>query len=126
MNPLKYSLTGLFCENSFSIENAELRNANFYLKLWGIFEKGRLQLRGFSSLSDFFKTRHTQELNLSITEKLRRLFHKQSYDQIQLAMSSKSNLNILYVYQLPDAETPFELDLENLSFSLNNMPLRHP
>ncbi len=122
MQPLRYNLTGFLSKNSATMEDIELKNDNFYMKLWGVFEKSVLRLHGFASLSDFFKTQISQETRLSIVEQFKLLFKKQP-DSIAFMLKSKSNLTIAYINCLMKI-TPLAIQLENLSFSINNLPLR--
>ena len=120
--PLRYNLKGYLLKSGLNMENIELKNDDFYMKLWGIFENGTFRLHGFASLSNFFKAQAARKSSRAIIKQFKAMLSKK-HDPFQAMLNSKSSLNIGYINCLMKI-TPLSLQLENLSFSVNNIPLR--
>lgn len=105
--PLQFSFRGFLTKDEFSIENLELRGENLYSRLWGGTNGNILRLNGSAFINTLFKDSGYQEPRVSS----------------EVFYLPQANLHIFDIDCLVNLTYP-RLQIQNLSFSLNNAPVK--
>jgi len=120
-NKLDYNFTGNFTRRGVVIDNLELQKENLYLKSWGELEGDFFRLSG-----SIFSVRPLGTYYLrkpKFLDKIEKFFGRKEKSATQIIIPSMSSLNIFdlgcLVKFIPDG-----VSIENLSFSLQDMPFR--
>jgi len=120
-NKLDYNFTGNFTRHGVVIDNLELEQENLYLKSWGELEGDLFRLSG-----SIFSVRPVGTYYLrrpKFLDKIEKFFGRNQKTATQIIIPSMSSLNIFdlgcLVRFIPDG-----VSVENLSFSLQDMPIR--
>lgn len=120
-NKLDYHFSGNFTKNGVVIDNLEIQKENLYLKSWGELEKDLFRLS-----ASIFEIRPVGTYSLrrpKFIDKIEKFFGSKEKLAIQIIVPSVSGLNIFDL----GCSIRFisgGISIENLNFSLQDMPLR--
>ncbi len=120
-NKLDYNFTGNFTQHGVVIDNLEIEKENLYLKSWGELKGDLFRLSG-----SIFSVRPVGTYYLrkpKFLDKIEKFFGRKEKSATQIIIPNMSSLNIFdlgcLVRFIPDG-----ISIENLSFSLQDMPVR--
>ena len=118
-----YSLQLFPTKDGLIIENFEFKSLQFYVKLWGALVKNVLKLNGHLSVSNLFGDDELTTSTYSVMDKLKKILLNRGKDHSRLMDTSIYDLNIYDLDCVVKLDLP-SIYIEDLTFSLKNMPLR--
>ncbi|MCX7927709.1 MAG: hypothetical protein N2606_06210 [Candidatus Omnitrophica bacterium] len=121
--PWEFIAYGRFSDNDFVFDNIEIIRENLYTKLWGNITRGIIRTKGFCFINTLFKEGNYIAPYLSIKERIEN-FLRGFPPPPKGGLLPVVDLFILDIDSVINIKDFPKIDIDNLSFSINNNPVK--
>ena len=118
---LKYKFLGMITPNGLSIDSLNFESGKFQLNLNGNLEDSVLNMRGFSTIEDFYKQEYSINQENKLVNHIRNLLvYRRVPQKFKVSLTSLNLLDINFAVRFASKE----IELEKAELVVNNIPLK--